>query len=93
MLSHIGIHIALKSCMAAKIDLTKTFKTYYSARTKPELIHIEPAQYLSITGKGDPSGTELAGNIQALYPVAYALKFLNKERGNDFVVAKLEGLW
>lgn len=76
-----------------KLDLTKHFKNYYTAKTKPELLHIEKAQYLSITGKGDPSGADFAQKIQAIYPVAYALKFTFKARGKDFAVAKLEGLW
>jgi len=76
-----------------KLDLTKHFKTYYTAKAKPELLHIEKARYLSITGKGDPSGEDFAQKIQAIYPVAYALKFVFKAQGKDFTVAKLEGLW
>lgn len=76
-----------------KLDLTKHFKSYYTAKTKPEVLHIEKARYLSITGKGDPSGEDFAQKIQAIYPVAYALKFAFKAQGKDFVVAKLEGLW
>lgn len=76
-----------------KLDLTKHFKSYYTAKTKPEVLHIEKARYLSITGIGDPSGEDFAQKIQAIYPVAYALKFAFKAQGKDFVVAKLEGLW
>ena len=76
-----------------KLDLTKHFKSYYTAKTKPEVLTIGRARYLSITGKGDPSGEDFAQKIQAIYPVAYALKFAFKAQGKDFVVAKLEGLW
>ncbi len=76
-----------------KLDLTKQYKSYYSAKTKPELVYIEAAQYLSITGKGDPSSAAFQQDIQALYSVAYAIKFMCKEGGNDFTVAKLEGDW
>ncbi|UKJ09096.1 GyrI-like domain-containing protein [Solitalea lacus] len=76
-----------------KIDLTKQFKSYYSAKLKPELIEIEPAQFLSIEGIGDPSGKTFSDNIQTLYAVAYAIKFGWKARNKDFTVAKLEGLW
>lgn len=76
-----------------KLDLTKHFKSYYTAKAKPEILHVEKAQYLSITGKGDPSGADFARKIQAIYPVAYALKFAFKAQGKDFIVAKLEGLW
>ncbi|SEI43818.1 hypothetical protein SAMN05216327_101570 [Dyadobacter sp. SG02] len=76
-----------------KMDLAKHFKSYYTAKGKPELLHIEKARYLSIQGKGDPSGEDFAQKIQAIYPVAYTLKFAFKAQGKDFAVAKLEGLW
>ena|SRR6218665_1573135 len=76
-----------------KTDLTKTYKSYYSAKAAPQLITIGKAQYISIIGKGDPSSEQFAQKIAALYPVAYALKFMSKAAGNDFTVAKLEGLW
>lgn len=76
-----------------KTDLTKVFKQYFSAKAKPELVEIEAAQFISITGKGDPSGDAFAASIQALYTAAYGIKFFYKEQGKDFVVSKLEGLW
>lgn len=76
-----------------KLDLTKKYKSYFTAKTKPELADIEPAQFISILGKGDPSGQPFADKIETLYPVAYALKFMYKAKGRDFVVSKLEGLW
>lgn len=76
-----------------KLDLTKEHKAYYTATSKPELLTIGKAQFLSITGKGDPSGQTYADKLQALYSVAYAVKFLYKAMDKDFVVAKLEGLW
>lgn len=76
-----------------KLDLTKKYKTYFTAKTKPELVNIEKAQFLSILGKGDPSGKAFADNIEALYSTAYAVKFDCKAQGHDFVVSKLEALW
>jgi hypothetical protein len=76
-----------------KIDLFKTCKAYYNAAHEPELVTIEPATYLSIEGKGDPSGKEFAAHIEALYQTAYTLKFACKARKQDFVVAKLEAQW
>lgn len=76
-----------------KFDLTKLHKTYFSAKTVPEIVDIEAACYLSILGKGDPSSEAFAADIQALYPVAYAIKFACKEVGKDFTVSKLEGQW
>lgn len=76
-----------------KTDLTKLHKSYYTAKKIPEIINFETVQYLAITGKGDPSGKEFSDNIAALYATAYAVKFICKAAQNDFVVAKLEGLW
>jgi hypothetical protein len=76
-----------------KIDLTKLYKSYYTAKSTPELVEIEAATFLSITGKGNPSSQEFANSIQALYATAYAIKFSYKTQNQDFVVAKLEGLW
>lgn len=76
-----------------KLDLTKKYKAYYTAKTTPELVTIEEAHFISITGKGDPSGNDFSLHIQALYPIAYAIKFMHKAQNNDFTVAKLEGLW
>lgn len=76
-----------------KLDLTKKYKTYFTAKTEPELVRIEEARFLSICGKGDPNGKEFAEKLETLYPVAYAIKFACKENGKDFVVSKLEGLW
>jgi hypothetical protein len=76
-----------------KLNLTKHYKEYYTAKNQPELIEINAAQFLSITGKGDPAEKPYLDNIQALYATAYAIKFLNKALGKDFVVSKLEGLW
>ena len=76
-----------------KLDLTKKYKSYFTAKPAPELVQIDPFQFISILGKGDPSGKEFADHIEALYSVAYTLKFSFKAREKDFVVSKLEGLW
>ncbi len=76
-----------------KIDLTKLHKAYYTAKPRPELITVEVADFLSITGKGDPSSSAYAETLQALYATAYVLKFMYKAMNKDFTVAKLEGLW
>ncbi len=57
------------------------------------ILEIEPAQFLSIAGKGDPSNKQFADKIEALYSTAYTLKFAYKAKDKDFVVSKLEGLW
>jgi hypothetical protein len=76
-----------------KLDLTKQFKTYYTAKSSPEIVHFDAINYISITGKGDPSGEDFAQKIEALYSTIYSVKFNWKAKEKDFVVAKLEGLW
>lgn len=76
-----------------KLDLTRLYPDYFKAGTKPVLVQLGKAQYLSLTGKGDPSAPDFAERVQALYSVAYAIKFNSKQAGKDFAVPKLEGLW
>lgn len=76
-----------------KLDLSKQYKAYFTAKTTPALVNIEAAQFISIPGKGDPAGKAFSLHIQALYSTAYTLKFACKARSMDFVVSKLEGLW
>jgi hypothetical protein len=76
-----------------KLDLTRKYKTYFTAKTKPELVTIEEAHFISLPGKGDPSAPAFSQNIEALYSTAYTIKFMYKAQNNDFTVSKLEGLW
>ena len=76
-----------------KFDLTKEYKTYYTAKITPEVVEFDEAQFLAIEGKGVPGSKEFTARIEALYPIAYGVKNLCKEQGNDFGVPKLEGLW
>ncbi len=52
-------------------------------------------QYLMIDGQGDPNTSPaFAGAVEALYPVAYKLKFTSKrDLDRDYVVPPLEALW
>lgn len=76
-----------------KLDLTKLYKTYYSTKPVPETVDFPSARYVSILGKGDPSGEAFVADIQLLFPVAYGVKAICKAAGRDFGVPKLEGLW
>lgn len=76
-----------------KTDLTRLYPTAYKASKVPELVRLPPANYLSISGTGDPDGQPFAHAIQALYSVAYTIKFSSKQSGKDFIVPRLEALW
>lgn len=48
-----------------------------------------------VDGHGDPnSSQDMQNAIEALYPIAYKLKFASKQNlGKDYTVMPLEGLW
>ncbi len=76
-----------------KLDLLKEHKNYYTAGRKPEIQIFGEAGYLTIEGQGEPGGDIFTKKVKALYPLAYGVKKILKEQGNDFGVPKLEGLW
>lgn len=78
-----------------KTDFKKTLDSYQARHHEFRIIDVPPMQYLMIDGHGDPnSAPEFAAAIEALYPVAYALKFASrKQLDRDYVVPPLEGLW
>jgi hypothetical protein len=76
-----------------KLDLLKEYKSYYNAKTDPELIEFSEAQYLALEGVGAPGGKEFTEKVGALYPLAFGIKNISKKSGRDFGVPKLEGLW
>lgn len=80
---------------ATKIDFKKASDGYRARRGEFRLLQLPPTAYLMIDGHGDPNTSPaFADAIQALYPVAYKLKFASRtELGRDYVVPPLEGLW
>ena len=79
----------------AKVDFKKTLDCYRAKSGKFDVIDVPDLQYLMIDGHGDPnSSAEYTQSLEALYPLAYKLKFASKkELGRDYVVPPLEGLW
>ena len=75
-----------------KLDWTRLYKIYAYSTVTPEIMDMKPAQCLSLTGKGDPSGNVFLEKIKALYATVYAIKFNCKQAGRDFLVPKLEVL-
>jgi hypothetical protein len=82
-----------------KIDLVKgDLKDAYRATAKPALVTVPKITYLSIDGQGDPNGIDFQQAVEALYSVAYTLKFMVKQGGTklnsvDYKVAPLEAQW
>jgi hypothetical protein len=78
-----------------KIDFKKTLDAYQAQRGRFRVVDVPDMQYLMADGSGDPNTSPaFAEAIEALYPVAYKLKFASKrDLGRDYVVPPLEGLW
>lgn len=79
-----------------KVDYKKVLKHLYSGKVGDEVIvDVPEMQYLMVDGKGDPNTSEEFKNaIEALYPVAYSLKFMcKKSLEKDYAVMPLEGLF
>ncbi|HNT54508.1 MAG TPA: GyrI-like domain-containing protein [Anaerolineaceae bacterium] len=84
------------------LDLKKMYRALYQPPAgKIETVNIPELQFLMIDGAiepGEAPGTSplFAENTQALYGVAYTLKFAAKQRRIDpvdYPVMALEGLW
>lgn len=77
-----------------KVDLKREIASYRARRGVFDVVDVPPLQYLMVDGKGDPNtAAAYADALAALYPVSYALKFLSKKAGRDYVVMPLEALW
>ena len=79
-----------------KTDFKKEWKHLYKpSSNKFEIVDVPPMNFLMIDGQGDPNtAQEYQEALEALYAVAYKIKFTSKkELGKDYVVPPLEGLW
>lgn len=79
-----------------KTDYKKELKQFYAAKAgQPVTVQVPAMNYLKVDGSGDPNTSqEYADAIEALYAVAYTLKFMSKkELQQDYGVMPLEGLW
>jgi hypothetical protein len=79
-----------------KIDFKRELKHLYRPSAKEfVVVEVPPMKYLMVDGHGDPNTAEgYRDAVEALYAVAYKLKFMSKgSLGQDYVVPPLEGLW
>ncbi|MFF5217938.1 GyrI-like domain-containing protein [Micromonospora sp. NPDC000442] len=81
--------------MTDKIDFKKTVDAYQAPRGRFRIVDVPDLCYLMMDGHGDPNTSPaFTTAVEALYPVAYKLKFASKrDLGRDYVVPPLEGLW
>jgi hypothetical protein len=78
------------------LDLRRQMPQLYSAPSTPVLLEVPELSYLQVYGHGDPNtAPEYAEAVEALYAVAYAIRFALKRgpQGLDAAVMPLEGLW
>ena len=81
----------------SKVDLRKELKHLYNPSAREvSVVDVPQMYFLMIDGQGDPNTSdEYAEALEALYAVSYAIKFRVKrtQRGVDYAVMPLEGLW
>jgi hypothetical protein len=79
-----------------KVDLKKQLDAYKAKAGKPQIIDVPAMSYIIIDGKGNPNtSADFASAIEALFTVAYTLKFTIKkgQPGIDYSVMPLEATW
>ena len=81
-----------------KLDLRKQFKELYTPPSKQVVtVDVPKFNFLMIDGVGNPNTSqEYQDALNALYGVAYTLKFMHKLKikpAIDYPVMALEGLW
>ncbi len=77
-----------------KLDLKKEFKTLYKASKELSIVKVPKQKVMAIEGRGNPNtSVEFKNAVEALFPVAYTLKFSYKKKGRDYAVMPLEGFW
>lgn len=81
-------------------DFKKEYKEFYMPKNKPEILTVPKANFIAVSGIGDPNeeGGAYQQAISILYAVAYTLKMSHKsgyviEGFFDYVVPPLEGFW
>jgi hypothetical protein len=80
----------------SKVDFKRELKHLYRPTAKEfVVVDVPPLNYTMLDGQGDPNtAREYQEAIEALYAMAYKVKFMSKkELGKDYVVPPLEGLW
>ena len=82
--------------MTTTVDLRRELPELYTAGPVPALVDVPELGCLMIDGHGDPNTAPgYAEAVQALYAVAYTIRFALKRRADpvEAPVMPLEGLW
>jgi hypothetical protein len=77
-----------------KLNLVKAYKELYSPSARDvSVVNVPNLNYIMVDGQGAPDGPDAQEAFQALFPVAYTIKFSMKKKGMDYTVMPVEGLW
>jgi len=78
-----------------KFDYKKELKhLYLPTANKFTIVDVPAMKFLMVDGTGNPNTSlDFQEACNALYGMAYTIKFSIKPRGMDFTVPPLEGLW
>jgi hypothetical protein len=82
--------------MIPKVNYKTRLKhLYHPSAKRIDSLVIPEMQYLIIDGKGEPGGESYHTAVEALFTVAYTMKFMVKreQQRMDYGVMPLEGLW
>jgi hypothetical protein len=79
----------------SKVDFKKELKELYNPSSKEvSVVDVPAMNFLMVDGEGAPASPQYIESVEALFTVAYALKFMvKKTNGVDYGVLPLEGLW
>ena len=78
-----------------KVDLKRELKELYNPSVKEiSVVDVRAMNFLLVDGEGAPASPQYVEAVEALFSVAYTLKFMvKKTKGLDYGVMPLEGLW
>lgn len=76
-----------------KFNFKKEHQIFKSKFNRENILEFDSFNSLMISGKGSPDHEDFSNAIKELYPKAYKIKFIMKQKGQDFIVPPLMGLW
>jgi hypothetical protein len=77
------------------LELKKDLKEFFNPGARNiSLVDVPAFNFIMIDGQGAPASPQFQQSIEALYSIAYTIKFAKKKRETvDYPVMALEGLW
>jgi len=77
-----------------RVDFKNVYEQLYTAHRRPVMVDVPELPFLMADGAGDPGAAGYRATVQALYGVAYAIRFgLKHDYGLEYPVMPLQGRW